>query len=383
MVTWLLTLVLSAAAASPADLERANTLLAAGDVAGAEVVLRELLAATPDDPALAAQLGYALLEQRKLDEAGAVLTATLEAHPDHGPSRWYLGMIRVMQRDDRSTVDVLQPLVATLDPAHPQWIGLHRFLANAYAVLLRREPGLDHDETDRLVASCRILAEALPDTSEGAQMAVLGALVEQRRPARSVARWTIVTESPDTVQDNAVVVHAADPIERKNGRRGKRLKGYDWVDCADDLGCRFLAPEGWFVRQESDATTLGVFVTLQEIAPPTMRFETGVTINRIADATARTGHPPSQYALGYLKQIARAEGARLERASIDGFEVLLARDAITADGQLRKHYLLAANDASDVLFITFFEAPANQWEQHFGVAAPILDPAWARFGPPE
>lgn len=153
--------------------------------------------------------------------------------------------------------------------------------------------------------------------------------------------------------------------------------GYQWVECTGAPRCRFLLPDGWFSKQVDEGGTHAVMLSREEIQPPEMRFETGVTINRIERVEARTGQAPSAYAAAFLAEVQRREGAEVVERRLPSWTVRIATGARQHDPglpELRKHYLLAADDSADLLYLCFFETPASEWEQTWPMAKPILAP---------
>lgn len=373
----MLPFLLACALAAPGDFDRGNALLAAGDPKGAEAAFRGALTDAPEDPEVRAQLGLSLHEQGRRAEAVAVLEQTLAEHPGHPASTWYLGVTHHAADDWRACLPLLLRFRDGIDASHPVWVSAHWMIADAYSALLG-SASLTQAELDLLVAAARVYSKASPDTAEGERMAGVAAYVTENRPPRSVPRWGVAADA-----DGAAAISENTGAKRtlvvEKGRaaafRAEAPEHTRWVECAGELGCRFLLPDGWHAKQV-EGQTHAVFLTLEPIAPPENRFETGVSINRIARVRARTGQTAEDFALAFLASTAEKEGARLARIPDPTYQVYVAEGAVQRDpGQpdLRKHYLVFADNAQDLVYLAFFETPATEWDRTWPVARRILD----------
>jgi hypothetical protein len=370
-------LLMALALAAEGDLDRGNALLSAGDVAGAEAAFRAALSDAPADPYARAQLALALAEGGKLDEAVLELMANLAAHPGHLASTWYLGISLHKLGAHEGAAAAFLFFAGRIDASSPQWAGVHWFLVDCYSQMLSTV-GISQAQGDQLIASAGYYVAASGKSAESSRVAALATYVAENRPPPNVKRWVVAT----TPERAASTTEGRRTIRMDSGapftRKEEAPEGYSWLDC-DGADCRFLLPKGWFTKQVAQGSTLGVFITREEIAPPTMRFDVGVSVNRIASMSKTTGETPNGFAVTFLTEVASREGASITRIVQDGATVYVARDAVqrvAGQPNLRKRYLLVADDDDDVLYIAFVEAPEAEWDAAWKVASPVLSPEY-------
>lgn len=107
----------------------------AGDWAGAEPVLRQAMAAAPDDPTVLNYLGYSLLDRgQKLDEARTLIERAAARAPDNGAIIDSLGWAQFLAGDVDRAVETLERAVR-LEPDDPT---VHEHLGDAYWTVGRR-----------------------------------------------------------------------------------------------------------------------------------------------------------------------------------------------------------------------------------------------------
>lgn len=362
--------------AAPGDFERGNKLLGAGDPTAAEAAFRRALDDEPDNPDHKSQLALSLAEQGKHADALALLRETLKDHPAHAASRWYLGAVLHRTGDMRNAASALEAALPDLDASSPVWPSLHYLLADAYIALLGSE-GLTPKQTDQLVASSEIYGTLAKGTPEGARMAALAAYVRKNRPSPPLPRWRVVANLEEATDAIAAQTGSALTVERGDTSPFDPTEpdGYRWFRCPEPLVCRFLLPAGWHTK-EVPGPTHALFLTKQPIAPPEMRYETGISVNRISETRRRTGKTPGQFALEFAAGVVRGEGATVTRIDEDGRRVYVLRDAVQRDAglpDLRKQYVIVADDTRDLVYLIFFETPAASWEANWAIAAPVLD----------
>ena len=127
--------------ASPSTVtERIIDTLKQGELAPGVLLMRLLLSDSPDDPVLLYNLGMALSDQNRLDEASSHLERLLQLEPDHANGRVALGVAQTRAGKFEQAVQTLQQADET-DPKNP-WA--HRNLAVGLLKLKRTEEGVQH-----------------------------------------------------------------------------------------------------------------------------------------------------------------------------------------------------------------------------------------------
>ncbi len=150
--------------------------------------------------------------------------------------------------------------------------------------------------------------------------------------------------------------------------------GYSWVDC-QPMGARLLQPDGWVLRAapggEADACSLSA-----EAPDARGEFSTGVSITRLRHVPERTGLAPSEFALGFIDELARRyELRRRSSSSQPPFEAFRA-ELTTRDesgAEFRLYQLAIANPATGSVYLIVFRTPAARWERDWPRVEPILD----------
>jgi predicted Zn-dependent protease len=102
---------------------------ATGDAAGAEAEYRRLLAADPNNQDATAALVHLLINQKKTDQAEALLTAALANDPNNSTLNVQLASLYEQQ----NKVAEALPLIQKLHAAHPEDAALTRLFARLYS----------------------------------------------------------------------------------------------------------------------------------------------------------------------------------------------------------------------------------------------------------
>ena len=127
-------------APAPAVTERIIDILKKGELAPGVLLMRLLLSDSHDDPLLLYNLGMALSDQNRLDEAISHLERLLQVEPGHANGRVALGVAQTRAGKIEQAVQTLQQALET-DPKNP-WA--HRNLAVGLLKLKRTEEGVQH-----------------------------------------------------------------------------------------------------------------------------------------------------------------------------------------------------------------------------------------------
>lgn len=157
-------------AASPAVAE-AEALLASGNVADAERMLREAVAATPDDPRAQLDLGLALELQNQWEEAEAAYRAAIALDPEFPEALNNLGVLLRDEERPEEAAAMLRRAVAS-DPRYGEaWLNL---------ALALEESGDDAAARDAYREAVRFLPE---DAAARANFGLLLVRLGERDPA--------------------------------------------------------------------------------------------------------------------------------------------------------------------------------------------------------
>jgi len=144
----------------------------AGDMAKAETMGRDLVAAEPGNPAFRDFLADLLRRTNRFQAAAEQYEALLELQPDNGPGHYRLGkVLGELERFDES-VDHLRQAVQAM-PEYPE---AHAYLALGLERLGNRDDAVQHFQT----------ALRLDPTHEDACMGLSGLLYQQGRAAEAV-----------------------------------------------------------------------------------------------------------------------------------------------------------------------------------------------------
>ncbi len=164
------------------------------------------------------------------------------------------------------------------------------------------------------------------------------------------------------------------PVQSSTGNRpvDQTPEGYTWHSC-DLMNAQFLVPPDWHFLAAEKGGTAACFITKEEIFP-SGEFETGITINQLTDIPGKRGVPPQQFAEQMAQYLAKSrtvvrQGTQEGDPFIaTGLEVLDS----TPDGvKMRTYYLWLSNPTTGTVYLIFFEARAEEWEQNWALVAPV------------
>ncbi|MBL4759925.1 MAG: hypothetical protein JKY80_03605 [Mariprofundaceae bacterium] len=149
-------------------------------------------------------------------------------------------------------------------------------------------------------------------------------------------------------------------------------KGFKWFN--SQLGASsFLIPEGWFIKEEVNKGHYALFISKEEIKDG-RDFKTGFSLNFNTNVTKKTGSKPSDYAKGWVSEFQKSMNKEIiekpwhfESNGFKGFGIK------SKDAEIIMHNMLIANDKSDSLYITLFEAPAEQWTKAWKIGNVIMN----------
>ncbi len=153
--------------------------------------------------------------------------------------------------------------------------------------------------------------------------------------------------------------------------------GYTW-EVFEETKSAFLKPDGWYVKETKHGSTLGYFITKEDIDQDG-RFITGLTVYVMQDMARKQGMTAGQYALTFIKTAAESkESKKVIKApwarEMGPFKmhgvVLLNRDA--EQGDFVTHNLMIGNDETGTVYMIIFEGPAAFWDATWKIGEPML-----------
>lgn len=149
-------------------------------------------------------------------------------------------------------------------------------------------------------------------------------------------------------------------------------KGYKWAKCPEIKGA-FLRPHGWHFKKSKQGSTLGFFITKENISK-NGQFMTGLTVNVIPDIPKKQSMSPYEYARVYRETTRKSEKITQEwNKDMGPFRsVGFVFDKKDKAGDFRVHNLLIANDNTGTLYLVMFEAPISEWNKAWKIAEPML-----------
>lgn len=141
-------------------------------------------------------------------------------------------------------------------------------------------------------------------------------------------------------------------------------QGFQWVALREIDGA-VLQPKGWHFRRESpEPGTQAYFITKQPIHGKDGRFETGYSLNVVKGVKAKTGKTPAEYAAIFIEEL-KSKGKFKDEArrKINSFFEVFSLSLLLEDseGKTILAYSVTANNATDTIYIAFFEAPLDKW----------------------
>lgn len=152
-------------------------------------------------------------------------------------------------------------------------------------------------------------------------------------------------------------------------------EGFAWQVLPEVKGACLL-PAGWHFRSEVKNGTHAYFLSVENIAE-VGSFQTGMTINVVANVDKRTGKTAHQYALDFI-QVRKEMG---KETIVFSNEV---RRGIFAGGLFRSsaprpeggntiiHNIVLANTSTQTLYMIIFESPESSWDKAWKLGETML-----------
>jgi hypothetical protein len=146
--------------------------------------------------------------------------------------------------------------------------------------------------------------------------------------------------------------------------------GFDWKE-VPEIKAAFLVPKGWHFKRETQADTLALFITQEDIRE-SGAFATGLTINVFPRSKPGSA---TEYAQAFITQMATEKHADRTWARDAGplrTFGCLTRDS-TRSGTVILHTLMVANPKTGTLYLFIFEAPERTWADAWAKGEKIMD----------
>ncbi|MEI6221881.1 MAG: hypothetical protein WCP97_03870 [bacterium] len=151
--------------------------------------------------------------------------------------------------------------------------------------------------------------------------------------------------------------------------------GYSWKYCLTS-GSRFLLPDGWFFKEESNESGIACFISKESIELE-KEYKTGFSINIVQDIPGKQGQSALEYVKG-LTQAAQSKYSTSAPTKIDsqgspfsGYSLYI-NDQQIQEGPITVYDLFMANDAKGTIFIITYEAPKSSWDEAWKIGQVIL-----------
>jgi hypothetical protein len=142
--------------------------------------------------------------------------------------------------------------------------------------------------------------------------------------------------------------------------------GFSWQPLPESKAAALL-PAGWYYRAAGEKGAPTYYLTKEEIGESN-EFQTGLSLQVVRKAKAKTGRPAPEYAELLMMRTGFGEGKQqLEKASVaDGpfyKRTVRYRDA-PPEAEPRMVYQMAlANAKTDTLYLLTFESPEKEWAE--------------------
>ena len=165
-----------------------------------------------------------------------------------------------------------------------------------------------------------------------------------------------------------VVTQLARPASAQhyNVPLGPAPAGFSWQALPESKAAMPL-PAGWYYRADGPKGAPTYYLTEEEMGE-TGEFQTGLSLQVVRKAKAKTGRPASEYAELLMMRTGFGAGQhQLEKdASVDGpfyKRTVRYRDA-PPEAEPRMVYQMAlANAKTDTLYLLTFESPEKDWPE--------------------
>ena len=163
--------------------------------------------------------------------------------------------------------------------------------------------------------------------------------------------------------------------QRYDARLGPPPAGLAWQPLPEAKAA-LLLPAGWHYRAEGTRTAPTYYLT-QEVVGESGEFATGLSLQVVRKATARTRHPAAEYAGLLMLRTGFGPGRQrlADTTAVAGpwhRRAVCYREA-APDAEPRIIYQLAlANARTDTLYLLTFESPEKDWPEAWALGAVMV-----------
>jgi hypothetical protein len=142
--------------------------------------------------------------------------------------------------------------------------------------------------------------------------------------------------------------------------------GFRW-QALPEVKAAMPLPEGWFYKAEGPKGAPTYYLTQEEMGE-SEEFQTGLSLQVVRKAKAKTGHPAAEYAeLLMMRTGFGANQKQLEKnASVEGpfyKRTVRYREAPPEAAAHVVYHLALANAKTDTLYLLTFESPEAEWTE--------------------
>lgn len=169
-------------------LDEGNGYLNDGQLEQAEQTFRDGIKAEPSNLVYQCQLGLALVQQKKYEDAEQVLGKVLQVDPTNVGAIWYSGISSFYAEQDKQAIARFEQALLLLDESSGQYFAANWFIGNCYSNLLSTE-GLTYEETDRMFECYEEYLRLQPDADDAFEIREYVERKKSRRPSSNVKRW--------------------------------------------------------------------------------------------------------------------------------------------------------------------------------------------------
>ena len=166
--------------------------------------------------------------------------------------------------------------------------------------------------------------------------------------------------------------------QRYDARLGAAPAGFAWQPLPE-VKAAMLLPAGWHYRAEGTKATPTYYLTPEPVGESS-EFGTGLSVQVVRKATARTRHPAAEYAGLLMLRTGFGPGRQrlADTAAVAGpwHQWAVRYREATPDAEPRIIYQMAlANARTDTLYLLSFESPEKEWAEAWALGA-VMVRAW-------
>ncbi len=149
--------------------------------------------------------------------------------------------------------------------------------------------------------------------------------------------------------------------------------GFSWYTAKNGVG-DYLVPTGWFVKEESGASTNALFISEQDLEKQN-EFSVGFTVNQINAWSKKSKLKPSEYAKVFIQKLKR-EKTVLNSGVVKGNLVEMNVAVVKMDNHgvpVTMHQIAMGLDTKDQVYLISFESPSESWKGNFAYGRQMLN----------